>query len=87
MNKRTLEVKRRQCTESSVEEFKCLLSKESWQEVLKTLEVNATLQVFTNTFCCYFNAPFPHKSVDMSMSYRNKWITLGIKISSKKCVF
>jgi len=50
MNKRTLEVKTRQFTESSVEEFKCLLSKESLQDVFKTLEVNATLQVFTNTF-------------------------------------
>jgi hypothetical protein len=83
MNKRTLEVKTRQFTESSVEEFKCLLSKESLQDVFKTLEVNATLQVFTNTFCCYFNAAFSY----VSMSCRNKWITPGMKISSKKCVF
>jgi hypothetical protein len=43
MNKRTLEVKTRQFTESSVGEFKCLLGKESLQDVFKTLEVNATL--------------------------------------------
>jgi len=50
MNKGTLEVKTRQITESSVEDFKCLLCKESWQEVFKALEVNATLLVFTNNF-------------------------------------
>jgi len=86
MIKRTFEVKTTQFIESSVEEFKCLLSKESWQEVFKTLEVNATVQVFMNTFC-YFNAAFPYKSVCVSMSYGNKWITPGIKISSKNAFF
>jgi len=34
----------------SIEEFKCLLNKESWQEVFKTSEANATLQVCMDTF-------------------------------------
>ena len=29
-----------------VEEFKCLLSKESWHEVYQTTEVNSALQIF-----------------------------------------
>ena len=30
----------------SIEEFKCLLNKEPWQEKLQALEVNSALQVF-----------------------------------------
>jgi len=43
-------VKTRQFTEKSIEEFKCLWNKESWQEIFKTSEANATLQVCMDTF-------------------------------------
>jgi len=43
-------VKTRQFTEKSIEEFKCLLNKESWQEVFKTSQANGTLQVCMDTF-------------------------------------
>jgi len=59
-------VKTRQFTEKSIEEFKCLLNKESWQEVFKTSEANATLQVCTDTFCYYFNTVLASKSVHVS---------------------
>jgi hypothetical protein len=39
-------IKSRQYSEKSMEEFKCLLNKESWQEVFQTSEVNSALQVF-----------------------------------------
>jgi hypothetical protein len=48
------EVKTRQFTERSVEEFKYLLNRELWQEVFNTSVVNPTLQVFIDTFY-YFN--------------------------------
>jgi hypothetical protein len=38
-------VKTRQFTERSLDKFKRVLNKEPWQEVFKSLEVNATLQV------------------------------------------
>ena len=38
-------VKTRQFTERSTDKFKCVLNKEPWQEVFKSLEVNAILQV------------------------------------------
>jgi len=56
--------------ERSIAELKCLLNKESWQETLKNLEVNGTLQVHLDTFCHYFNMTFPYKSACVS-----KWIT------------
>jgi hypothetical protein len=68
-------VKLRHFTERHIEEFKCLLNKESWQEVFKALEVNATLQIFMDTFYYYFNIAFPCKSVFVSKSHSSKWIT------------
>ena len=44
-----------QFTEKSIDEFKCLLNKESWKQVFKTSEVSANLQVYMDTFCYYFN--------------------------------
>jgi hypothetical protein len=47
----------------------------------------ATLHVFVDIFCYYFNTAFPRKSVHVNKSYSNKWITQGIKISRKIMVF
>jgi len=52
----------RQYSEKRVEEFKCLLRKESWQEVYQTLEVNSALQIFMENVGYYFNIAFPYKS-------------------------
>jgi hypothetical protein len=57
-------VKTRQFTERSVEEFKCLLNRESWQEVFNTLVINATLQVFMDTFVVIL---IQHKLVNLSV--------------------
>jgi len=66
----------------SIAELECLLNKESWHDAMKNSEVNATLQVFMNTFCHYFNTEFACKSVCVS-----KWITQGTKTSSKSMCF
>ena len=47
----------------------------------------ATLHVFVDIFCYYFNIAFPCKSVHVNKSYSNKWITQGIKIKKKNMGF
>jgi len=51
----------RSLTVESTEEFKYLLHKESWQEILYT-EVNSTFNVIMDTII-YFNTAFPLKTV------------------------
>ena len=80
-------IKSRQYSEKSIEEFKCLLNKESWQEVFRTSEVNSTLQICMDIFGYYFDIAFPYKLTNLNKTYNSKWITKGIKISSKRMCF
>jgi hypothetical protein len=64
-----------------------LLNKESWQELFQTSEVSSVLQVFMDIFGYYFNMAFPYKLIHLSKTYNSKWITKGIKISSKRMCF
>jgi len=77
-------IKSQQYSEKSKEEFKCLLNKESWQEVFQTSEVNSAILVFMDIFGYYFNITFPNKLITLSKTYNSKWITKGIKTSSKR---
>jgi len=64
-----------------------LLNKESWQELFQTSEVNSALHVFMDIFGYYFTIAFPYKLIILSKTCNSKWITKGIKISSKRmCV-
>jgi hypothetical protein len=56
----------------STGELKCLLNKESWQEVFHTSEVNSALQVFMEFFVYYFNIAFPYKLINLSKTYNSK---------------
>jgi len=56
---------------------------ESWQEVLQTSEVKSALHEFMDIFGDYFTIAFPYKLIKRSKTYNIKWITKGIKISSK----
>jgi exonuclease III len=80
-------IKSRQYSEKSMQKFKCLLNKESWQEEFQTSEVNSTLQVFMDIFGYYFNITFPNQLINLNKTYTSKWITKGIKISSKRIHF
>jgi len=81
-------IKLRQYSEKkSIGEFKYLLNKESWKEVFQTSEVNSALQVFMDIFGYYYNIAFPYKLINLSNTYNSKWITRGIKISSKRMSF
>jgi hypothetical protein len=77
----------RQYSEKKVEEFKRLLSEESWQEVYQTLEVNSALQIFMDNLGYYFNIAFPYKSQKITNIQNNKWITKGLKNSGKRVRF
>ena len=76
-------IKSQQYSEKSIEEFKCLLNKESWQEVFQTTEVNSAVWAFMDIFGYYFNIAFPYKLINLSKTYNSKWITKGIKIRVK----
>jgi hypothetical protein len=77
----------RQYSEKRVEEFKCRLSKEHWQEVYQILEVNSALQIFMENFGYYFNTAFPCKLQKLRNAQSNKWITKGLKNSGKRMRF
>jgi hypothetical protein len=50
----------------NIEEFKCSLNKESWQEVSKTSEANAYLTGMYGYFRYYFSIALPSTSVYVS---------------------
>jgi exonuclease III len=75
---------KRQFKDSNINEFKYLLSKETWQEVFAETEVNAKFEVFMNIFMHLFDVAFPLKLVHEKRRPANGWITQGIKKSSKK---
>jgi hypothetical protein len=54
-------VMRRHLTKRNTEEIKQLLSKESWNKVLKHSDVNTSLQVFMDTFLFCFETAIPYK--------------------------
>jgi hypothetical protein len=77
----------RQYSEKGVEKFKYMLSKESWQEVYLTSDVNSALQIFRNNFDYYFNIAFPYKLQKPKKIHDNNWITKGLKNSGKRMRF
>jgi hypothetical protein len=70
-----------------MEEFKYILHKESCQEVFLNSETNTKFSVFMDMLVYYFNKAFPLRSNYLSELDRNKQITHGLKISSKRCDF
>jgi len=80
-------IKSRAYSAKSTVEFKCLLNKESWQEVFQTSDVNSALQIFMDIVGYYFNIAFPYKLINLSKSYNSKWVTKRIKNSSTRLHF
>ena len=77
-------VLKRHFRENNIREFKYLLTKETWQEVLTETEVNAKFEVFMNLFMHSFDTAFPLELLHEKRPPSNGWITQGIKKSSKK---
>jgi hypothetical protein len=83
VNRRVL---KRHFGDDIIREFKYLLKKETWQEVFSETEVNAKFKAFLNSVLHPFDIAFPLelRHTHRKKPLRNGWITLGIKMSSKK---
>jgi exonuclease III len=79
-------IKKRQFSEANVQEFLYLLKKVNWQEVYEESDVHAKFSTFIGVFLHFYNNVFPIKTVYVIDTIKNKWITQGTKISSKKDV-
>jgi hypothetical protein len=70
--------------DNNIREFKYLLKKVTWQEVFSETDVKGKLKVFTNSVLYFFDIAFPLEFRHVKKPLRNRWITQGIKMSSKK---
>jgi hypothetical protein len=69
---------------ASAAEFKYLLHKETWNEVLEPEELNTDVNLFMNTFRYYFNTAFPLNVTCVGSTNTNKWITKRLITSRNK---
>ena len=76
-------IKKRHFSEANVQEFLYLLNQVTWQEVYVEPDISAKFITFMGVFLHCYNNAFPIKTVHMGDTIKNKWITQGIKISSK----
>jgi hypothetical protein len=81
---RTLRVKKRIFYEGSIGELKHNLNKELWEVVFVEPDVIGKFNVFMDIFCYYFDMCFPLKLVNQSSLQKKRWITQGIKKSSRR---
>jgi hypothetical protein len=75
---------RRQLTNCSIEEFKNLLSKVSWNEVFNQSDVNSSLKAFLDIFLYCFDIAFPYKRVKLRERINKTWLSKGLIVSSKR---
>jgi len=80
-------IKKRQFSEVNFQEFLHFLNQVTWQEVYIESDVNAKFSTFIDVFLHWYNNAFPIKTIHMRDTIKNKWITQGIKISSKECSY
>jgi hypothetical protein len=74
----------RHFTDNNIAEFKYLLHKETWDEVLEPEEPNIAVNLFMNTFSYCFNIAFPLKVTCVGSTNTNTWITKGLITSRNK---
>jgi hypothetical protein len=79
-----IELKKRQFSEANVQECLHLLNQVTLQEVYVESDINAKFSTFMDVFLHCYNSAFPIKTVHIRDTIKNKWITQGIKISSKR---
>jgi hypothetical protein len=68
----------RHFTDNNIAEFKYLLHKETWDEVLEPQQPNIAVNLFMNTFSFCFNIAFPPKVTCVGSNNTNMWITKGL---------
>ena len=75
---------KRKFNEINTQEFLHLLKQVTWKEVLSELDTNVKLSAFMDIFLYCYNVAFPTKTMIMRNGTKSKWITQGIKTSSKR---
>jgi len=75
----TKKVLKRCFRENNIGEFKYLLNKETWQEVLTEKEVNAKFEDFMDLFRHSFDLAFPIEYTHENRPANKGWVTQGIK--------
>jgi hypothetical protein len=75
---------RRQLTNNNIEEFKNLLSNETWNEVFNHSDVNSSLKAFFGIFLYCFDIAFPYKRVKLREIINKRWLSKGLIVSSKR---
>jgi hypothetical protein len=75
---------KRQVLDYRIEDFKNLLSQESWEEVVVLSDVNASLKAFLDIFLYLFNLTFPYKRVKLKKKVNKRWLSKGLIISSNR---
>jgi len=70
-----LVVPRRQLTNNNIEEFKNLLSKESWKEVFNHTDVNCSLKAFMDNFMFCLESTITYKRQKLKVIKNNMWLS------------
>jgi len=83
-NRRNKIVLRRQLTNNNIEEFKNLLSKESWNKLSNHSDVNCSSKAFMNIFLFCFETTVSYKRQKLREIKKNRWLTKGLINSSKR---
>jgi methionine aminopeptidase len=83
-SRRTKIAVRRQLTNNGIEEFKNLLSNESWNEAFNHSDVNSSLKAFLDIFLYCFDIVCPYKRIKLREIMNKKWLSNGL-IVSREC--
>jgi len=71
-------VLRKQLTNNNIEEFKNLLSKETWNEVVGHIDVNSSLKAFMDIFLICIETTIPYKRQKLKVIRNNKSLSEGL---------
>jgi len=75
---------RRQLTNINIEEFKNLLSMESWNEVFNHSDENSSLKAYMDIFLFCFETAVAYKRQKLGEIRNNRWLSKGLINSSKR---
>jgi hypothetical protein len=74
----------RRISESDIPKINTVLNRESWEDVILCSDLNNMFDKFLNKYlkCCDSIAPV--RKIPNQTNFKNPWLTLGIRVSSKK---
>jgi len=83
-SRKTKTTVRRQFTQTNIDEFTYLLSKETWNDVYNRVDVNSSVEAFLDTFLHWYEVAFPFKRVKLKEKANKRWLSKGLIVSSKR---